>query len=48
MNRRIFFKSFFNKTILTIMTLNSIYYLSFGKKKIKSLNNNHWYLSSDD
>lgn len=48
MNRRIFLKSFFNKTIATLITLNLIYNFNFNKKKIKSLNNNHWYLNSDD
>ena len=48
MNRRFFLKSFFNKTILTLITLNLIYNLNFKKKKIESLNNNHWYLNSED
>lgn len=48
MNRRTFFKNFFDKTIFTLITLNLVYNLDFNKKKIKSLNNNHWYLNSED
>ena len=48
MNRRIFFKNFLSKTILALTTFNLMYYFNFNKKKIKSLNNNHWYLNSED